>query len=536
MKNPFLAQYTIRSKQAYIFRTNRLAEITGASAIIASAFKIIFECAKSLGLSYVRAEADKVFSLRETIDSFSSGKTDMVELFIGGGNDTILFRDKDVFIRVNRSYTRKILEEYPGMIPMCVGVGIDPSCNNYRADYDRLMAEAEREKNRMIPGRIQNALPFAMMDRTTNQPYSHVWTQDKEEWRRTDEAVAKLIAGKQDDKTTMDNRILDMLVTEHGEESLLAIVHADGNNMGTKIQSKLGSKENGENCTYDHCVNIMRRFTKEINDVFTVEGKKAVGQCLKEIRDLPQNRGLKDSAFNVRWVVNDGDDATFICNARFAKALAEAYLKAVSGYGSVTDPDERYSSCAGICIFHSHYPVARAYELAEQACDLAKKTVHDSIEEPNGPYEECWLDFHYIHSGVGGDLEEIRELHNTKNIMARPWFVAGPEREGVQPVSQLDELAETLKKFDISRANIKTFGAAFEEDEAIAKVEWERTCYNAPVLKKTEKNSDGKETEVKDTLDDAVRALIPETGGTVPRYYKVLYDLSEVYDLWYGGR
>lgn len=44
-----LAQYTIRSKQEYIFRTNRMVEIAGASENISQSWNILFTQADKMG-------------------------------------------------------------------------------------------------------------------------------------------------------------------------------------------------------------------------------------------------------------------------------------------------------------------------------------------------------------------------------------------------------------------------------------------------------------------------------------------------------
>lgn len=44
-----LAQYTIRSKQEYIFRTNRMVEIAGASENISQSWNILFNQADEIG-------------------------------------------------------------------------------------------------------------------------------------------------------------------------------------------------------------------------------------------------------------------------------------------------------------------------------------------------------------------------------------------------------------------------------------------------------------------------------------------------------
>ena len=517
MTQPVLAQYTVRSKQEYIFRSNRMQEIAGASAMISQSFDLLFSCAERLGVKSERGGG--AFRMEETLRKFSGGSLDMVELFTGGGNETVLFRDREVCREVNKAFTYAVLKERPGMIPMYAGVSVKPDDGgnyNYREDYAALMRAAETGKKRMVPGRGRYAVPFARTDRMNFQPQSIRVNVGGDEMWLSDEAYAKRAFNRRDDA-----RFLDDLVTQRGEESLLAIVHADGNNMGAKIQRKLGDATD-----YDACVTAMRRFTANISSAFTRAGRDALERRGAELAAAEREKKrprLKPSAFKVRWIVADGDDATFLCNAALAKELAEAYLRGVSDYRGGDDPEEAYSSCAGICIFHSHYPFARAYALAEQACDNAKAPVHKTAAArgggPDAPVEQAWLDFHYIHSGVGGDLDELRELHQTGRRMARPWFVCGQSTEegGAKSVERLDRLAKALAGHKVSRSKIKTFGAIYEEDAAQGALEWERICYHA------RQQGEGRLQREAESIFSKDRAAL----------MKALYDLSEVYDLWY---
>lgn len=509
MTQPILAQYTVRSKQEYIFRSNRMQEIVGASAIISQSFDLLFSCAEQFGVKTERGSGP--FNMEETMRKFSEGTLDMVDLFVGGGNDTVLFRSEELCRKVNEAFTYAVLKERPGMIPMYIGVPVKPDENgnfNYRRNYAELMRAVETEKKRMVPGRGRYAVPFALTDRTNFQPQSIRMNIGGDETWLSDEVYAKRQFSQRDVP-------LDSL------GSLLAIVHADGNNMGIKIQHKLGDATD-----YDTCVTAMRQFTANISSAFTKAGRDALEQRSAELAALEREKEhpkLKPSAFLVRWIVSDGDDATFICNAKLAKELTEAYLHGVSAYRGEDDPEETYSSCAGICIFHSHYPFARAYALAEQACDNAKAPVHKAAAANSGEQstqvEQAWLDFHYIHSGVGGDLDELRALHQTGRRMARPWFVCGQptEESRIKNIEKLDKLAKVLAECKVSRSNIKTLGAIYEEDTAQGVLEWERICYN------DRQQGAGK-------LQEKAESVF---SGNREELMRALYDISEVYDLWY---
>jgi hypothetical protein len=519
-KGCILAQYSIRSKQEYIFRTNKLLEIIGASEIISNAWDILFEQAENNGIKTEKIN-DAGFEFEIIKDKFYNNTLNMVELFRGGGNDTVLFSDFESFRRANVAFSSYMLENYPGIIPMVVYVR---KTDNYKEDYQNLMVQSEIKKNRMVPGTEYFIAPFSMMDRNTFLPYSEITKIGDSKIRLSRESAAKRAVGnesmneKKEDSAVV--KFLDNLITQKGEESLLAIVHADGNNMGSKIMNLLKDITD-----YDRCVDSMRKFTKNTAKAFVDTGIKALDKKREElIGDKASNENMK---YFYRKIVADGDDMTFVCNARYVMDYVEAYLNSVNEFG---DSKFKYSSCAGICIFHSHYPLAKAYALAEQACDSAKEKVHGQ----ENPKEEGWFDFHYIHSGINGDLDEIREVQGTKACMARPWCVVKNKDEN-EAKSETDNenymytyekfkaLKETLKHFGVSRSNIKNLGSTIEESSARAKEELNRVYGHAPT-----KNENGEAITLKSKLKEIFGS---EDDNTI---LKAIYDLSEVYDLWNG--
>ena len=550
MDKPVLAQYSIRSKQAYVFKTNHMQEIIGASSIIEDTFNFLFQSAQEspvpLKVQRIKDGNKEIrFELADVLKNFSDRSLDMVELFIGGGNDTVLYRNRECFVRANQHYTRNVLEQYPGLLPFCVGVEVsfdDSPEGDYERDYQKLMAEADRQKNRMLVGRGYLSLPFSQMDRTTFTPISRLmyYRSDKGMVELTEEAAVKRERQMERRNKNLlieaESRYLDDLVTEKGEESLLAIIHVDGNNMGMKIQQRLDYEHSGRG--YDRCIRIMRDFTEEIDKVFQEDGKDALDNELKSASEEARiarakgEKALPEEAFSIKYLVRAGDDFTFICNARLALRLTRAYLAGVS-----SSKKGKYSSCAGICIFHSHYPFAQAYALAEQACDNAKKTVHDSAAKNSSqPLEQCWLDFHYLRSGTGGDLKEIRQQHRTDQAMMRPYLVCGYTLDGKKLqeksikeeskyIGKLDQLYQYLRDFDVSRSKLKMLGAMCEVDFHEALLTWDDVCSHTPAVAA----ADGRKKTL--TLKNEANKLFSGNEELL----RTVYDLSEIYDIWYRG-
>lgn len=491
----FLAQYSIRAKQDYIFKTNKILEITGASVHISDAWKYLFACADSLEMKYETSMSES-FNKSEIEKKFQSGDVQFVELFCGGGNETILFSSKDNFIKLNREFSLYLLKKCPGMIPMAVGV---ESSDNYKEDYAKLMEACEVEKNKMTSGQENFILPFSMMDRNTLSPMTRMAKLNKEPKRYSEESYSKYTKGIEEREEDKAIKYLDSLVSEKGKESLLAVVHADGNNMGSKIMDMLHDET-----TYDRCVSMMREFTNTTAKAFGEVGLAA----LCERREELAKKDIDSKKIAYRVIINDGDDMTFICNARYVLEYTEAYIKAVQNFESKWS----YSSCAGICIFHSHYPFSKAYEIAEQACDDgAKQKVH--VVDENGitqSIEEGWLDFHYIHSGVGGKLDTIRETQNTVGCMARPWNVIGNNTDF--SLVNLRRLDAIFKEKGVARASIKQIGTSVETSVEIGRRELGR-LYN---------HKTGLRDEVCRIFNDEEKQL------------KAIYDYAEVYDLWFA--
>ncbi|MCR5670309.1 MAG: hypothetical protein K6G10_04825 [Butyrivibrio sp.] len=475
-----LAQYTIRSKQDYIFKTNKMIEIIGASANISRAWDELFEVAKTLGLSFDEAD-DNTFDIKDTQKRMEAGELTISELFRGGGNLTVLFDSFDTFKALNRAFSYKILVDYPGMIPMAVYTDFT---GDYRADYAALMNRSEIEKSRMYPGRDEFILPFS------------------DAWQESFESFSKKEAGRKKSYEDGGSVPSPMDIAGTGPVDLLAVVHADGNNMGSKIMKFLRDETE-----YDKCVNSMRLFTKTTSQVFNVAGLKAVEEYHEELVNKLKSQDSEIKTADYRLIVADGDDLTFICNAKYALEYTRVYLNAVRDYNS--DSPWKYSSCAGISLFHRRYPFADAYSIAEQVCDSAKKMVHTGKDDAP---EEGWVDFQFI-TGTAGDLDTIRDRQNITASMARPWLLT-EGRQTLKEYEKLAELEEILRRRGVTRTVIKELGNACESS----------IIEGRQILERVYARHKGLYEELTDLFAQDVELLL-----------RAIYDLSGIMDIWFEG-
>lgn len=474
MPVPVLAYYSIRSKQEYIYRTNKIKEIYGASELIKDAFLFFTKSERIVPES-------TPFVLKNVKNDFCNiNGNDGYVLYEGGGNLCILFRSKDICLKYNRRFSKNLLETSYSLTPLCALVEVDLCKDNYKNDYAQLMVAAERIKKCDVPLRPCNTLPISLMNHTTMQPIATRLEVSGQLVELSMEAYHKQKKYIQSvDKKAINE--LDKLCGK--DDSLLAVVYIDGNNMGQKISNLL----NGVS-SYDDCIAKLRENSETVQTHFVTEGCK----------------NIKNEEEPLRMIVAGGDEITFICDAHKALRLAETYLNSVS--------NGNYSSCAGIAVFHSHYPFAFAYSVAEQACERAKEKAKEYTKD-NPTAELSYVDFHFIRSGAETDLKKLRK--NYKDKTARPYCVKAYENgcettavhNGVYNISVLKEAAACLK----SRTNVKELGEAVSTYIGKAEVVLSRI------------SSQSKDVQI------AVDNLSCRLGDDK---FKVFYDMAEFYDLW----
>ena len=496
MSVPYLAKYDFRTKQQYIYRTNKIREIAGASSYIACSYHRFLERLNKGGMkvelnytwnscAYVNDEDDnKAFN-----PSFEG--TDFVGkvLYVGGGNLIVLWKDLETAKKANAEFCKMLLDEAPGLSLIC---GLAEYSGDYAENYKALQASFENDKRLHLPMVSEAMLPFSEIDRRTSLPIVFKGVIHGKQMSLSAESLSKqnnydkpCIHPK--DESTND---LDAMITQKGQESLLAIIYIDGNGMGDRVR-KCMLGENGEEIKdYPKAVRRIRKFSNSIHHDYVSAPMERIFDYLDDEKHKSDHRNAL-----YRQVIANGDEVTIICNARIALDVTREYFAALK------EANAENSSCAGIAIFHSHAPFATIYSLAEECCENAKK-----LNRKNGN-GNCLVDFQYCYSGITGDLENMRE--QDKDRINRPYCICKGDNISDAPCMLLDDFIACGRKLSaIGRSNVKDLAKALVYGQAEYLQEYYRIRAHI---------KDGAAFE----LDDKEK--------------KMLFDVAQFYDLWFAG-
>lgn len=512
-----LAMYDVRGKQKYIYSSSRLREIQGASWVIRDVFRdYLYPAAVTVRNQIIgsKSNGDAIFPVQSQIPfSFSDfekrmGNADCGYLgeviYDGGGNFFVLYKNAEICRKVTQEFTSQVLIHLQTLRVLCTYIeGVDPK--DFKGDQSKLYKLHRSNENQKTITMPWGTLPVVQTDLVTRRPIT-ARTDIKPGKKESDHRVSadelakyKKFAWEQKKEKKEDllnEKYLDRLVEKKGEESLLAVIYIDGNNMGAKVASL-----NRGSASYDECVNSLRRFSTEIQKTF-------IDDRMTDIW-APTDR-KREEREKFRLVLGAGDEITIICNARSAYAIVLRYLKALP---------KDFSSCAGISVFHSHAPFADAYRIAEACCENGKVYMKTRAEKEDPVWKDaCMVDFHFNQSGIGISLEDIRKHENTAEI-SDPWRVtkqdmpAHIDRKSPEiTTDDVEKMAEILRTF--GRGNVKGLLEAARNGQDELNMEIERIRGHMAAEKRA-------------SLDD-------EFLAQKEKVRKLIIRMIPVYDIWFS--
>lgn len=414
--------------QKYIFGSNRLRANIGASHLIASvtgrwAFEAILEATHEIGGDHNVVDVDG------TLSDITIERPDTAAevLYGGGGNFVVLFRNRNMQKRFVQALSRRVLQEAPGLRLMIHSVpfvlGKDVLGEKLKQLFQDMKVKRSTEPNAMPAA----GLSVTVMCRSTALPAVDMAgkTDDDEERPASAEVLAKLAAAntanirlertfplEQGHQYPLD---FDDLGRTRGEASLIAVVHADGDGIGKKIND-MGNQYKHPAQSREH-IEHLRWFSRNLAQAAQNAQRATVEHLWQLASDNVEVAELFERHYvPFRPLVFGGDDVTFVSDGRIGLALTLEYLRR---FQSETKRllDESLTASAGVAIVKSHYPFARAYELAEELSKSAK-----AYRRQHARGQSC-LDWHFTTGGLYGGLSDIREREykvNAGSLTVRP--------------------------------------------------------------------------------------------------------------------
>lgn len=402
-KIKYLYGAAVQGIQSFIFQTNELKDIVGASELVEQICTTTFDRYATEGISILRA----------------------------AGNIKHVFNTQEACEKAVRDFPKLIMTKAPGItISQAVVKYTDDSEKAFGEAVDKLELLLHAQRNKP-PRSLTLGLTGILRSRTTGLPVvkKEIVNKQVEFWDaptlakrnkiyQNSSKLCENFFGTAFLKDKMEKR-LDKFVSQN---DWIAIIHADGNGLG-KVVQKVGKKaeefknfsEKLDKATRTAAQNAY----KEVNKIFNLE---------------------KEEVIPIRPIVLGGDDLTIICRADIALQFTQAFLAQFEEETSkelrdilttnnvFSNQANKLTACAGIAYIKSSYPFYYGYNLAEELCSEAKKHVKNNMKSKGDDIliPSCLM-FHKVQSSFveSYSIIEERELTADKGISFKfgPYYI-----------------------------------------------------------------------------------------------------------------
>jgi hypothetical protein len=412
MSNAVLVIADVTGIQSYVFGSNRLRDHVGASELVACATGTwAAEAFNRLGQTNCTG-ADHHGRLMIDPDAYlEDGRIVAELLYSGGGNVVALVRSEELARRWAADLTAQVLADAPGLGIVCAhsqGFAWAPDGTDLGARIGELIdRELRLAKQYRTASTPLLGLGVTAECRVTGLPAVAVDETDG------DKPISRGVQARLDAIPAAERRFsamlhdyvgtnrldfkqptrLDDLGRSVGDQSYIAVVHADGNGMGKRFKAAWTGRSNRAAITR----------VRQLSDAVHRAGLVALGQALAPL--ITPRGGLvapfdRQEHLPMRPIIYGGDDVTFVCDGRIGVSLAAAFVEALErATATLPDGGPPITSAAGVAIVKTHYPFRRAYDLAEELCKAAKDTIGREVSA---------LDWHIAMSGLLADIVTIR--------------------------------------------------------------------------------------------------------------------------------
>jgi hypothetical protein len=403
MDSFYLALVETASNQAYIFQSNKLREVLGASELV-----------RQIGTVFA-------------VEALKNCKGHHEPVVTTSGKAVVKFATKQDAEDFVFAVTSRALKEAPGL-GVFGAVSEEIKAVDSAEALGKIMGclFEKAAKNRLKLADPQARFPFQpiiMPCKTSGLPAAHPEQKNSTDTHGEISATAK---GKRIAAKAAMARLEDLFGTgiakspEALEEDCdwLGVVHADGNGFG-QIFLNLSQYCVGTN--QKNYFDFYATLSRALDDI-GLEATRIAANGLK-----PTKKG----ALPLVPLIMGGDDLTVIVDGKQALDFVRAYVATFENLvdnndcikGIAQRHNEKFGVGAGIAIVKPHHPFHRAYDLSEELIKSAKETKKTLGRGVSS------FDFHVAFGDSSSDLKTLRQAWKIGNakLTARP-YVLSPAR------------------------------------------------------------------------------------------------------------
>lgn len=409
----FLYGAAVQGIQGFIYQTNKLREIVGASELVERICTDLFAGVLYAGSAEAR-EPDPEKRRKLLLKKLEG---DNHAIMNAAGNIKYLFSSEEECKKVVRVFPKTVMEFAPG-ITISQSVVEMSGADQFKDAVQQLERNLRTQRSRQMRD-LSMGLMGILRSRDTGLPVTHIRKNDKiteyldsatfhklfdENNRRKETFTILCRKAFGSDFDLHDKKLPHDIKEMTGGNDWIAIIHADGNGVGQIVQ-KIGTDRK-----------LFRDFSRRLDAATTAAVVRAFNDVVvKEIG--------KDGMVPMRPIVLSGDDLTVICRADIALPFTETFLRYFedetrkklgdllerSGNYVFSDRSRKLTACAGIAFIKSSFPFHFGYRLAEALCDRAKKDSKALFRADEGNLPASCLMFHKVQDSFVANFNDIAE-------------------------------------------------------------------------------------------------------------------------------
>ncbi|MCB2312915.1 hypothetical protein LGL55_16845 [Clostridium tagluense] len=526
MSEYYIVKIDIGSKQKYIFSSNRLKEIIGASEII----RFVTE---ELGKAILK-------EIGKSTEIFEGGNDGNI-LFQAGGNAMFRFDNKDDAIVFNKIFSSFVMRYFDGLELLIVIKEFDIEKKYITDLYDEIEDLLTQKKGtrknqfkrlsygltkicpntrkpagyiregRIISKESSDKLDFYNAVYGKNRPKDETKEYNLKVDNKKDTQIEIenkdymdiLIEKKLIEKETINGfkftDELDIIAGEKNEGSYIGITCIDGNGMGQKIESFNKSINKGKGI-YNFNLEYIEKFndlTEEIKDNYLSAFAHTVKVIISNYNNYCKkiNFTKEGKIIPLRPIILAGDDITFISNGKISVEATRIFTEFINKQKLKFGKKEyNLTTSAGVVIVKRNYPFSRAVKLANSLEKNSKnrlrkiKKCFDDIKgmDDKIEYDASLIDWQVSRGDSSSELSKIRD----KELTARPYIILNDNSKKATKVlnklveeeklpqlknivsynfEHFDKILNSISNSDI-KSNLKNFFRSMNSNEVDAKL------------------------------------------------------------------